>query len=190
MPQEARFETRALNPQVALMARVIELQILFNNFQMSIKAQGKILKILFRSLIEQPHSTKVGLFDYKHLSLGRLLSLAGPNWSGDLGGFQMPTSWKQLQSFYKGFDMWETQKWHLCIGDKNAGHFPIVTKPHDENHIELKLDCVCVPKRLVKHKPNFLACCQKCPMCFTMRKYVLSFEFMPLAIIITNMCLS
>jgi hypothetical protein len=92
MPQEARFETRALNPQAAHMAQVIELQILLNKSQMLIEAQGEIMKTLFGSLTEQPHRTEVRLFDYIHLSLGRLLSLAGPDWNGDLDGFQVLTS--------------------------------------------------------------------------------------------------
>jgi hypothetical protein len=82
--------------------------------------------------------------------------------------------------------MGKTQKWHLCTGDKNAGHSPIMMKPHDEDHTELKLDCVCVPKRLLKHKQDCLTCCQKCPKCFTMKKKVLFFEYMPLASIIIN----
>jgi hypothetical protein len=76
------------------MARVIELQIFFNKSQMLIEAQGEIMKTLFGSLTEQPHRTEAGLFDYIHLSLGRLLPLEGPDWNGDLGGFQVPTSWK------------------------------------------------------------------------------------------------
>jgi hypothetical protein len=78
----------------------------------------------------------------------------------------------------------------FCTGDKNAGHSWIVMKPHDEDHTKLKLDCVCVPKRLIKQRRDCPTCCQKCPMCFIMRKDVLSFEYMPLASIITNMCLS
>jgi hypothetical protein len=148
------------------------------------------MKTLFQSLTEQPHRTEAGLFDYIHLSLGRLLSLASPDWNGDLDGFQVPTSWKQLQSVYKGLGMGETQKCRLCTGNKNAVHSPIVMKPHDEDHTELKLGCVCVPKRLIKHGWDCPICCQKCPMCFTMRKDVLSFEYMPLTSIITNMCLS
>lgn len=148
------------------------------------------MKTLFGSLTEQPHRIEVGLFDYIHLSLGTLLSLVGANWNGDLDGFQVPTSWKQLQSVYKGLGMEETQKWHLCTGDKNSSHSPIVMKLHDEDHAKLKLDCVCVPRRLIKQIQDCPTCCQKCPMCFTMRKDVLSFEYMPLASIITNMCLS
>jgi hypothetical protein len=65
---------------------------------MLIEAQGEFMKTLFGSLTKQPHRTKAGFFDYIHLSLGRLLSLVGPDWDGDLDGFQVPTSWKQLQS--------------------------------------------------------------------------------------------
>jgi hypothetical protein len=65
-----------------------------------------------------------------------------------------------------------------------------VMKPHDEDHTKLKLDCLCVPRRLIKQRRDCPTCCQKCPMCLTMRKDVLSFEYMPLASIITNMCLS
>lgn len=57
---------------------------------MSIEAQGEIFKALFGSLSEEPHRS--GILDYKDLSLGRLLSLAGLNWNRDLDGFQAPTS--------------------------------------------------------------------------------------------------
>ena len=53
-PQETSFESHALNPQVALMSRVIDLQILPGKSQMSIKAQGEIIKALFGSLSEEP----------------------------------------------------------------------------------------------------------------------------------------
>jgi len=104
------------------------------------------MKTLFGSLTKQPHRIEARLFDYIHLSLRRLLSLAGPDWNGHLDGFQVPTSWKQLQSVYKGLNVGEIQKWRLCTNEENAGHSPIVMKPHDEDHNKLKLDCLCSKK--------------------------------------------
>lgn len=60
---------------------------------MSIESQGEIFKTLLGSLNEQPQKS-AGLLDYRDLSLGRLLSLGGPDWNGDLDGFQAPTLWK------------------------------------------------------------------------------------------------
>ena len=151
-PQEASFESHALNPQAALMSQIIDLQILLDKSQVSIEAQGEIFKALFGSLSEEPHRSEAGILDYKDLSLGRLLSLVGPDWNGDLDGFQAPTSWKQLKNIYKGLGMGETQKWRFCTCDKDGVHSPIVMKPHDEDCIELKMDCVCVPKKGVKHR--------------------------------------
>lgn len=61
-------------------------------------------------LSEEPHRSEAGILDYKDISVGRLLSLVGPDWNGDLDGFQAPTSWKQLKNIYKGLGMEETQK--------------------------------------------------------------------------------
>jgi len=43
--------------------------------------------------------------------------------------------------------MGETQNWRLCISDKDGVYYSIVMKSHNENRIELKMDCVCVSKK-------------------------------------------
>jgi hypothetical protein len=69
-------------PHEALMAWVIDLQILLENFRMSIKAQGKIFNKLLGFLTYQPYKIEVETLDCKNLSLRKLLSLVGPNYWG------------------------------------------------------------------------------------------------------------
>ena len=45
----------------------------------------------------------------RHVSHVRLLTLAGPDWNGELGGFQAFTMWKQLIKIYKVLGMVEAQ---------------------------------------------------------------------------------
>jgi len=113
--------------------------------------------------------------------------LAGPDWNGDLGGVQAPTTWKQLMKIYRGLGMVEAQKWRLCIGDDATSHAPTVLKPHKEDCSDLKLDCLCNPKSRVKHRRDCPGCCQKCPTCDKMRKDILSFEYLPIIGILTFM---
>lgn len=180
----------ALSLQDAIMTQIIDLQVLLDKSHMSIENQGQIMQEIFGTFQKQPSWTNSGAKDYRDLSLGRLLSLAGPNWNGDLGGIHAPTSWEQLTKIYKGLGMLEAQKWRLCTGDKEASHAPVLMKPHKEDCSDLKLKCLCVPSTPVKHRRDCRGCCEKCPTCLKMRKDVFSFEYLSVIGLLTSVCLS
>jgi len=186
----APISHEALSLSDAILTQIVELQVLLDRSHVSIENQGKIMQSLFGASKKQPFVTEYGLIDHKDLSLGRLLTLAGPEWNGDLHGVQAPTSWKQMTNIFKGLGMVETEKWRLCTGDNDASHAPVLMKPHEEDCIDLKLGCLCTPKSQFKHRRDCSGCSQKCPKCEKMRKDVLSFEYMPIVGILTQMCLS
>lgn len=91
---------------------------------------------------------------------------------------------------YKALGMVDAQKWRICTGHVKANPAPTVLKPHIEYSFKLKLDCLCNPKSCVKHRRDCPGCCQKCPICERMRKYIISFEYLSMIGILIFMCLS
>lgn len=181
---------RTVNHDDALMNSLIDLQSILDKHHMPLDSQDEILRKLFKSTNEQSIVDKGETIDFGKLSLGQLLALKGPNWNGDINGFQVPTSYKQLQQIYKHLGMEGTQKWRLCTGKEGESHIPYVMEPHEEDSFDIHLNCICSPKSRAKHRRDCVNCGQKCIICKQLRKDVLAFEYLPVQSIVRMFCRS
>ena len=116
---------QALTLNEAITCRIVELQIMWDETFIPIGVQDSMLHQLFGSLQQEPKVFEHGMIDYSELFLGRLLTIVGPQWQGDIGGGVVaPASWKQLRVFYKSLGLVETQRFRLCVGSTEVSHVP------------------------------------------------------------------
>lgn len=82
-----------LSLQEAINSCIVDIQTMWDKAHVPIGLQGQMLNQLFGSLQKEPTVLEVGGVDHRGLSLGKLLTLAGPEWQGDVGGgFVAPSS--------------------------------------------------------------------------------------------------
>lgn len=173
----------------ALLTRCIELQALFDKSHMSTGLQGQILRLLFES---RDSRSAIGeeVFDVGKLSLGELLTLKGKEGNAELGSVAVPASWKQLISMYQKLGMPVAQRWRICVGPDDSQHEPHLLPPHEEDVVDGRLECCCVPKSHKTYKKDCTGCGQKCEKCHRLRKFAIAFEYIEIKSWLGCMCRS
>ena len=183
----------ALSLQEAINSCIVDIQTMWDKAHVPIGLQGQMLNQLFGSLQKEPTVLEVGGVDHRGLSLGKLLTLAGPEWQGDVGGgFVAPSSWKHLQKYYKSLGLVEAKRFRLCTGSRQVSHKPHLMQPSLEDVYEglEMIGCQCRPGVGSRFKRDCSICVEKCPCCSKMRKDVLAFEYMPIGLLLASMCRS
>ena len=174
--------SEALSLEHAISCQIIELQRMWDEAHIPTGLQGQMLERLFGSLEKQPNLHSSGKLDHTGLSLGKLLTLAGPDWKGELGEYDVPCSWSSLKNMYSYLGLVAAQRWRLCTRSKEAPHPPELLNPSLEDVYEGPgiLPCVCLPRGRSKFKRDCAFCSEKCPTCKMKRKNILAFEQLPL----------
>ena len=93
-------------------------------------------------------------------------------------------------NMYQTLGMPMSQRWRLCVGPDNCQHEPQVMPPHEEDILDLKFECCCLPKSRATHRRHSIGRGQKCGICNRLRKYAISFEYMEIKNWIGCMCKS
>jgi len=189
--EPVRLAPQALTLQKAITCRMVELQSMWNDAHVPIKLQGHMLHQFFGCLEEEPKVFEDGSIDHSGLTLGKLLTLAGPTWRGELEECDAPSSWGDLKKFYSSIGLIEAQRWRLCTGSKEVPHSPELLEPNQEDIYKggEMVQCQCIPSQK-KYKRDCVECSEKCPVCQKMRKTTLAFEYMPIGQVLKSLCKS
>ena len=174
--------SEALSLEQAISCQIIELQRMWDEAHIPTGLQGQMLERLFGSLEKQPNLHSSGKLDHTGLSLGKLLTLTGPDWKGELGEYDVPCSWSSLKNMYSYLGLVAAQRWRLCTGSKEAPHPPELLNPSLEDVTKDLVFChvsVCQGVAL-NSKRDCAFCSEKCPTCKMKRKNILAFEQLPL----------
>ena len=153
---------------------------------MSTGLQHQILRLLFDARSENVEEVS----DVGKLSLGELLTLKGKEGNPGLSTMVVPASWKQLINLYQKLGMPRAQKWRICIRSDNNHHEPELLPPHEEDVVDGKLECCCIPKSRVKLRKDYTGCGQKCGKCHRLRKCAIAFKYIEIKSWLGCMCRS
>lgn len=83
-------------PNVAMALRLSELFSLLDHHKMSITCEKKVLKIYYHEINNETPLVKekdLHCVSYRRLSLARLFTLAGSEWTGGVSGMAAPRTW-------------------------------------------------------------------------------------------------
>ncbi|MCO5581568.1 hypothetical protein L7F22_035456 [Adiantum nelumboides] len=105
-----------------ILQKIIEMQDLWDEHQVSIEFQDRMLKLLFDKKSNKNSE-----------SLSTLLVQLSSSWDGSLGGISVPTSWTQLNTLYRSLGMVDKERYLICMGSKNNTHSPILYEPIAED---------------------------------------------------------
>lgn len=163
-----------------IIQKIIDMQTLWDEYQMPISAQDRMLGLLFGDM----GGGRVGSRDSEHQgpSLSKLLVQLPETWNGVLAeGFRVPACWDQLNSMFLGLGMVSPKRYRICMGEENNPHDVEFFLPSDEdNYTGNVLPCICgeiVARK--KAKRDCLTCCEKCQQCNKPRKDTLAFDYLP-----------
>ena len=90
--EHVRLAPQALTLQKAITCRMVELQSMWDDAHVPIILQGHMLHQLFGCLEEEPKVFEDGSINHSRLTLGKLLTLAGRTWRGELEECDAPSS--------------------------------------------------------------------------------------------------
>ena len=95
---------------------------------------------------------------FQGIPLGKLLTLAGPEWDFKCNDFKLPTTWKQLNDIYKKLGMASPQQWRLCTGRAHEVHDPYIMRPSAQDVYigEGRVFCQCDGKKYYKEIATIL----------------------------------
>ncbi len=175
----------------ALTNKIVDLQEKWDVSQMPINLQDYMLHQLFGSLQEEPNVFEDGTLDCGALPISTLLTLVGLELEL-IKGFSLPTLWKQLHNLYKELGLVATERWQFGIGFTQAPHDPHLMSPSVQDLYEgfEVVRCECGLNSGQKFKRDCPSCSHRCPICLHMRKHILTYDFMPIAPLLTSLCRS
>lgn len=162
-----------------ILEKIIEFQALWDEHQIPIKAQDKMLELLFGDM----GGRRVGRSGKcKKPSLSKLLVQLPKSWDGTLDGIRVPACWEQLNSMFNGLGMIQSQRYRLCIGPDDNRHDIELLQPSEEDvYAGNAILCSChenARKRIFKRDCS--TCCEKCKKCNKPRKEMLAFDYLPI----------
>ncbi|MCO5560550.1 hypothetical protein L7F22_014165 [Adiantum nelumboides] len=153
-----------------ILQKIIEMQALWDEHQVSIEFQDRMLKLLFDKKSNKNSE-----------SLSTLLVQLSPSWDGSLGGISVPTSWTQLNTLYRSLGMVDKERYLICMGSKNNAHSPILYEPiAEDSYVGNVVLCRCEgqKKKGKRLKRDCLKCCETCTKCKLPRKEMISFDYL------------
>ncbi|MCO5597525.1 hypothetical protein L7F22_051603 [Adiantum nelumboides] len=104
-----------------ILQRVVQMQALWDEQQVSIEFQDQMLKLLFGQGPE--NGVK---------SLSSLLVQMPKIWKGDLGEITFPACWAELNTMYRSLGMVDSERYLICMGTKEKIHNTILYDPINE----------------------------------------------------------
>lgn len=157
----------------ALLVKLMDIQKMWDNHEVSLELQGHMLNEFFGGF-------NGGEIALEKQSLGRLLSQVTENWNGQLEGMRAPSSWTKLVSTYSALGMIKPKRWKMCVGTEEFAHEPNVFPPSTEDIYTTSqiVQCQCDPP-LNKRDCSMHA--EMCTNCNTMRKNMISFDYLSIA---------
>jgi hypothetical protein len=101
-----------------------------------------------------------------------------------------PSSWSELEDFYKLHGMQSPVRYRLCTGEEGTAHAPTLMEPSDEDIYEgpRVVKCTCVEPDKPRLQRDCPRCCEKCPACQKFRKLTLAFDYLPFGPRIAHIC--
>lgn len=107
---------------LSILEKVIELFSVLDHHKVSIACQKRVLTTLFGGMGSGPNlvGNSQNPKDYRGLSLARLFSLAGSEWTGGVNGMAAPRTWDRLMEVYKMNGMMAVDKWLICTVRKSG----------------------------------------------------------------------
>jgi hypothetical protein len=169
---KADYDAQRHTVESTLLVKLIDIQKMWDNHEVSLELQGYKLSELFGGFNDSE-------MPVEKQTLGRLLSQLTEDWDGHLEGVRAPTSWVKLVKTYSTLDMIKPNRWKMCVGTEEFGHEPNVYPPSKEDIYTTGqiVRCQCDPPLNKRDCPRHAEICTDCN---TMRKNMISFDYLPI----------
>ncbi|MCO5612717.1 hypothetical protein L7F22_066986 [Adiantum nelumboides] len=112
--------------------------------------------------------------------------------NGDPKKIEAPHNLDQLLRIYESMGMVQLQRWRLCIGKSRQQHPPKLYEPSKEDcYLKEVVHCLCPSSASQSRlKKDCELCCERCSLCGTPRKHMVSFDYMSIISQLQLLCLS
>ncbi|KAL3676262.1 hypothetical protein R1sor_026210 [Riccia sorocarpa] len=170
-----------------------KLQFAMDEANVTTDLQGRILKCLYDNS-QLPTRLADGNMEYSRVNLGTLLRHAGAEWTGGDIGMRGLSILESIMNTYRGAGMPSIVRWRLYIGDEDSRHdaIPFGQSSQDEYIQSRGVRCVCSDVPSSSLKRDYESCSERCTddECRLMRKHMIPFDYLAIAGIIRNLCMS
>ena len=132
----------------AIVTKLVSLQSTMDTYKLPQNLQITLLKEVFDKS-SKPYDFSS---DFQGIPLGKLLTLAGPEWYFKCNEFQLPTTWNFFYDTYKKLGMASPQRWRLCTRRANEVHNPYIMRPSAQDVCigKGRVVCQCDGKKILQ----------------------------------------